>query len=420
MLLSRKSSVGAHYGWWLVGIGVLILTLAGGNLILSFGRILYSGNPEITGAALAWAFAWPQQVSLALLVLAGLAVDRFGPRPMMLAGLSLCAAAAIAASLIPVLGIALALFPVLMAGILMGTNVPVMAAINHWFHRRRALAIAVVLFAVLALEMLPLPVFGSGQANTLVFATLILAVGLPLAAQAHRPGDLAGRTDNADVSAVNEGNQWDDGHPTVEYGWVEAVRSREFWLLTAAATCLSVVDQLTGTLIIGVADYRFQAEGSYRIFGEYYDLASVLFILVGGLVSMKVRLRSALPAFAVFHVIAVAMVTFAPSELWLIAGMLVMGAGGGGIRALSISAVGEYFGRRRFATLLGTQGFLSGTLTLAFAAILLWISTFTHNPTWPLAAAIAPAAAGTLAYRMLGDPKPAPSQTPRIDGAQVG
>ena len=419
-MLSHKSSPGAHYGWWLVGIGVVILTLAGTQLVGSFVSLLYSGDHVGTRAWLVREIAFSERVSLALLPLAGLAVDRFGPRSMLLAGLSLCAAAAIAASMIPVEGVALALLPVLIAGRVMGTSTPVMAAINHWFHDRRALAIAVVLFAVSALNLLPLPVFWGERANTLALGTVILAVGLPLAAQVHLPNDMAGTHGNADESAVGGDKLWDDGHPTVEYGWVEAVRSREFWLLTVAAACLAAADQLTLTLIFSVADYRFQLEGSYLTLENQHRIASVLFILVGGLVGTRVRLRTALLAFSLLHVIAVVLITFAPSAWWLFAGMLVLGAGSGGGVALGIAAVGEYFGRRRFATLRATHWLIVRMMAAPSAFGLLLFSDLWVDPTWTLALAVFPALAGVLAYRMLGDPKPAPSQTPQIEGAQVG
>ena len=153
MLLKFQSSAKANYGWWLVGIGVVVMTLTGNGLVLSFVRI--SGTHALGRIGSAAAFvrsrlqaksAWCCCQSLAWpwIVL--------GPRPMMLAGLTLCAVAAVAASLLPVGVATLALFPVLTAGTLVGTSTPVLTSINHWFYRRRALAIAVLLFAVDALK----------------------------------------------------------------------------------------------------------------------------------------------------------------------------------------------------------------------------------------------------------------------------
>ena len=62
--------------------------------------------------------------------MAGLAVDRFGPRRMILAGLSLCAAAATTAVALADTVVAVVLYPVLILGILAGSNLPVMTSIT--------------------------------------------------------------------------------------------------------------------------------------------------------------------------------------------------------------------------------------------------------------------------------------------------
>jgi MFS family permease len=181
-------------------------------------------------------------------------------------------------------------------------------------------------------------------------------------------------------------------------------------LLTAAAASLTAVDQLTRTLLFPIADYRFELEGSYRQLKDPYEIVSSVFLLVGGLMAMRMRLRSALLIFAIVHLIAVIIVLLAPNTWWLFVASVILGAGRGGSRALGVSAVGDYFGRNRFATLLGTQGLLIAVAELAMVGGPLLVTKLAENPTWEYAAAIVPAAVGIGAYRMLGDPKHAPSE----------
>ncbi len=411
MLLNFKPSAKANYGWWLVGIGVVVMTLTGNGLVLSLVRILAPALSGGSGALLLWTVTSSRQFSRVLLPIVGLAVDRFGPRPMMLAGLTLCAVAAVAASLLPVGVATLALLPVLTAGTLVGTSTPVLTSINHWFYRRRALAIAVLLFAVDALEFpISLATTDLGTA-TLIFGVLILVIGLPLATQVRRQEPGVGRVAGDNQPPRDEPGNWDGGYSAPEYRWTEAVRTREFWLLTAAAASLTAVDQLTRWLLFPIADYRFELEGSYRQFEDPYGIVSSVFLLVGGLMAMRMRLRSALLIFAIVHLLAVIIVLLAPNTWWLFVASVILGAGYGGLRALGIAAVGDYFGRNRFATLLGTQGLLIAVAELAMVGGPLLVTKLAENPTWEYAAAIVPAAVGIGAYRMLGDPKHAPSET---------
>ncbi|MCY4555489.1 MAG: hypothetical protein OXF79_03740 [Chloroflexi bacterium] len=417
-LLDAKASVDAHYGWWLVAASIIILALAGDTLTKGFAAMLHAGPLAASRMTLVWTISVAGQASSLLLPIAGLAVDRFGPRRMILTGLSLCAAATITAVALADTVVAVVLYPVLILGILAGSNLPVMTSINQWFFHKRTLAIAVTLFAVSALNWLlslaiDIPV---ETMTTLPFGLLVLVLGLPVTFMLLRPIPIPGNTEGYGQPESPVSSRWSDGRPSVDYGWKEAVRGRDFWMLVLAAGFLGAANQITRMLIFGLADFRFHVEGSYRMFENLHEVVSVAFILVGGLIGMKAGLRPALLAFATLHVVALAVILLARGPGWLFTGILIMAAGHGGGIALGISAVGEYFGRRRFASLLGTGGLITQALAGSVFGLLFTIrplSTYfdlPSDPSWALAAALIPATAGVVAYRKLGHPKPAPSQ----------
>ena len=427
-----RASTDAHYGWWLVGVGAVILVLAGDTLIKGYTAMLHSGSLADSRTTLVWTISSIGSGNVFLLPFAGLAVDRFGPRWMILAGLSLCALASISAAALPTSTVPMALYPVMLLGVLAGTNLPVMASINQWFHHRRTLAIAVTVFAVSTLDWLlslatairgdtfiRRDTFTTGDTfTTMASGLLVIGVGLPLAFMFLRPTATPARIEVSGQPASSGTSRWHDGYPSVDYGWKEALRTREFWLLALAAALLAGADQLTRMVIFTVADYRFHMDVSYRMFTNVHEIVSVVSILIGAAVSIKVGLRTALLAFATLHVVALAVTLVANGPGWLFAGMVILGVGHGGGIALEIAAIGEYFGRRRFATLLGTGGLVTrasqGVVFGLLFGIRPWLAyldlRLPSDPSWALAAALAPAAAGIVAYWKLGDPKPAPSQ----------
>ena len=283
-LLNLKASVDARYGWWLVAIGVVVLTTAGDTLYTSLVAMLHSGLPATPRATIVWTISAIAQSGALLLPLVGMVVDRFGSRPTMVAGLSLCAVAAILAAALADTRATLVLAPALTVGMVAGTNLPVMAAINRWFHLRKALAVAAVLFAASALA------------------------------------------------------------------------------------------------------------------------------------STRLKLRTALLGFATLYLVALATLLLANGPGWAFAGIALLGAGHVGGTALTIAAIGEYFGRRRFATLLGTYWLVSGALQTGIFGLLFairpWLNYFGVSVEVPgmVGIALVPAALSAVAYWKLGDPKPAPSQ----------
>ncbi len=373
---------------------------------------------------LIWTIVAAGQASTLLLPVAGLAVDRFGPRPMALTGITLCGAACIAAAALPHGLVQVILYPVFLLGVLIGTYTPAIVAINRWFHDRKALAIAVTFFAVGAIELLlskavPLP---EGSATVMSFGLLVLILGLPAAAILRVPAGIAERAGDGDHISGAGNPRWDDGEPTVDYGWREAIKTRDFWLLVVGAAGVGTVDQLIRTLIFSVADNRFHVEGSYETFEGLHGIVAVPFILVGAIVSMKVGLRSALLAFAALHLAALVVILIANGMGWLYAGILILSAGHGGGIALGVSAVGTYFGRRRFATILGTRGLVVGAIQGGIFGLIFatrpWLNFMgvSIDGIWVLVAALIPAAAGVAAYWKLGDPKPALSQIQQVAG----
>ena len=406
------------YGWWLVAIGAFILAVAGSEVSLSlftqyffvllrgYVRFSLSGWPYILYNAVAAA-------SSALQPFVGMAVDRWGSRRLMLIGLPLAGIGMAAMGLSPRVALVSGAFPLVSVGARLGTYVPVVVAANHWFRRRRATAIAILLFVLavagaLVMQM-PEPVI---QQGILAAGLLVLIIALPLALLVRNRPEAYG--EHPDGVKPRE----DELVP--EYTVREAVRSREFWLFALATACLGAVGEVAAWVSFRVSrdDYTFPHD-ELDTFGM---VVHILFILVGGYVGDRIPLRRALLWFALLHPAAIVTSLIANGVEFYFLAAALLGMGTGGVQCLSVAALGAYFGRNRFGTILGIYLIVSGMLSnVAFSSPFLLNHLFhSHSSIVMAVAATVLSAIGVAGYLLVRDPRPSLSQTPTASVEQEG
>ena len=403
------------YGWWLVAIGAFIIAAAGSGGSLSFFQqytlALLRTDPDFSFAG------WPYYFYAAIGAAAGLsppvvgiAVDRWGSKKPMLTGLPLMGIGLLAAGLSPRVVVVSVLSPLVTLGSTLGVYLPAVTAVNHWFRRQRAMAMAVMMFGVAVAgalaRQLPGPV---GQPAVLVTAVLVLAIGVPLAfVVRNRPEQYGEHPDGMETS---------DAETVPEYTLYtlrETIRTREFWMLTLATICLGTA----GSIVTVTAPQLVQGRNIYPLqldaIGNIHTMVHVLFILVGGYVGNRLSLRRALFWFASLHLAAAAALLVANGIGFFFIAAALLGMGTGGVRPLSIAVLGAYFGRYRFATILGIYLIVSQMLSGVGFSVMPWLSylDINHIVILPAVMAAVFAAIGMAAYLWIRDPRPAPSQVP--------
>ena len=363
-------------------------------------------------------FGRAQEYAAFLLPVGGWLIDRYGARRMALCGL-------------PVIGVAViliggapgwpGLFVVLLLmamGYRVSVMLPAVATLNHWFHRRRVIAMAVLLFASNVSGLLfhlvretvdRAPVIALG---VLVLATLSLVRGI-----GNRPEYYGQQPDGADA---------EDAELTPDYAWREAIKTRAFWLFILAGVCLESLQWIAMTSLDGLLVQReaipvreTYAVWTTRASRDLFTMRMAVgaaFVLVGGLVGWRIRVRNALLLFTLVHLAAI-VTLLAANSLWLFfLAVILLAAGSGGQAPLGVAALGAYFGRSRFATLFGTAA-LAGEI-LSFGGTLLAAGAYDliDDPTTMLAISVILGAGAFLAYRAVGYPQLAPSQRQPANG----
>lgn len=406
----RRPDGGVFYGWWLVVIGAFIIAVAGSGIGLPLFRQyafeVHRADPDFSLPA--WTFYFYSVLGAAssvLLPVIGMAIDRWGSRRPMLVGLPLVGIGLLLAGLSPRVVVVNLISPLVSLGSELSTYLPAVTAVNHWFRRRRTMAMAMMMFGVAVAEALVKEIPGPvGQTAILATGLAVLVAAGPLAFLVrNRPEPHGEHPDGIEASCQEA---------VPEYSVGETIRTREFWMLALATICLSAA----GSIVTISAPQLMQSRGVYPLqldaTHNISAMARVPFILVGGYVGHNFPLRRALFGFALLYLAAAVTLLAANDIRFFFLAAALLGMGTGGVQPLSIAALGAYFGRYKFATILGIYLVISQLLTGAGFTVVSLLGYLNANGVLQVAAAAFFGAIGMAAYLLMQNPRPAPSQAP--------
>ncbi len=138
------------YGWWIVGVCIIVLIFHAGAAFYAFGRFMPTLIEELGSSTTAISAA----ISIYMLVLGltapvvGKLTDKYGPKQVLLWGGVIAAAGLMLLSLTSALWHLYILYLVVGIGMSGAGTVPVSVAISNWFTKRRGLAMGVAMAGI--------------------------------------------------------------------------------------------------------------------------------------------------------------------------------------------------------------------------------------------------------------------------------
>ena len=360
-----------------------------------------------------------------LSVVAGFGVDRFGPRRMVQVGLTIAGLGLllhVSAQMAATMLIATAAMGL---GSKISSPIAIFGALNNWFRKRKATAIALAMFgANLVGKPIGLVIGLVGATPRLgIVPTLAGLVVLALALAApkllrDRPEDVGQRPDGETLG----GEVGQAGLITAqrlpeapeftlpEFTLKEAMKSRVFWYITAgnglatmAVVAPSVAVSVSSTLG-GIPRYPLAMPFSL------VTLVSTVSIIAGGMIGDRIPIRFAIAGFALLQIPGIVLFMVGENAVALNAALAVGAVASGGGQAPSLAAYGVYFGRRNFATLASLAGFLGAVIPVIVTTIMLQGNLpDTVVNALVIATGVASAVGAALVLRV-GPPRPSPSQ----------
>ena len=352
------------YGWYIVAGGFLLSAMLGGLMFHAFGQYVVVLGEEFGWSRTSLSIAFSiQMVESGLLGPAqGWALDRFGPRRIMLIGITIFGLGFMLLSQINTLTEFYIAFVVIALGLSAGAGMGVAVAIVNWFRRRRALAVSIATAGFAVGGLLQPGVAWSlehvGWRETAIASGLIvLALGLPLASlMRHRPGPYGYGVDGDPLRWSEAGSDAGPGLESdeVDFTWQEALRTRAFWLISLGhATSLLVLGAVMVHFVSHVTDSLGYSLSQAANLLLVITVTSVIGMLVGGYVGDRFSMRHILALAMLGHMTSLLALALWVSPWGAVAFTLIHGIAFGVRGPLTQAIRADYFGRASFGRVMG-------------------------------------------------------------------
>ncbi len=378
-----RPSQGIFYGWWLTGVAAFVMII--GTVPIFQGMtawfVVLEREFGWSRAQLSLAFSLTRAEGTIMGPLAGYLVDKVGPRRMVLSGLPVMGIGFILFSQVNNLWQFYGAFVLASMGAGFGTWLPMMTVLNHWFQKRRSMAMSLAMegFALGGVLLMPALAWAidPDEPDRLGWRLTAAGIGVVLIILAwpvsrlirNRPEEYGLRPDGRPENQPERGEGVGSGQGEggiVDFTWQEALRTRPFWLITIGHSATSIVI-VTLTVHLGpmLTDLGYSLQMVAWVVSTYTGVGAV-FTLVGGYIGDRVPMHLALFGFSVIQSVAVVILLSADTLPMILLFAVVLGIGFGGRTPMTTAIRGVYFGRRAFASITGISMIPMNIMLLVF------------------------------------------------------
>ena len=382
------------YGWWIVAVASVFQILTGG--LYGTGLAVYflpiSRDLGLSRAALSLAFTLRSLESGLDGPLTGYLVDRLGPRAMMRMGTALAGLGFILLALTHSYATFLLVFLGLLAvGFSAGVHHPVMALINQWFSRRRALAMNLgyvgnEVGGALLTPLIALLVINVGwRQGAVLSGVLVLAVLIPLTLLIRNtPESMGLRRDGAAPAEAPSGMPHGSEETPMgrRQGQAEpedftvrgALKTSAYWHLALAMGARSFSKSLLHVHLVPLMVWKGLDERTAALLVGLFAFSQIPLRISAGLAADHWSVTR-VPALAMLAgVCAVATLLFGKEgSVWTGVLFVVLYALAESGNTVSWAIVGDFFGRQNFATIRGGISLIHMPIALPAPTFAGWV-----------------------------------------------
>ncbi len=356
---------GVYYGWWVLAATFLLGVISGG--IFSFSTSVFF-RPIRTDLALnstqtAMIFSLARAEGSIMGPIVGRLVDKFGARPMIIGGGLVASFGFILLHWVDSYWAFMLIFVgIVSSGKSAGLGQTLLSAVNRWFIRRRALAMAISItgFSSGGAAILPLITLGVhtiGWRDVMLYSGIFMAfIVIPLGMMVrHSPESMGLEPDGASkgprqptARSRNPSREVEE----VDFSVREALRTRAYWVILIASFLRITLYGAISVVVVDILVWKGMEEDNAGFMVALLFLLSIPMRLAAGLMGERFPIQPLL--FGGMSAAALASVSLlvVPGNLAVYLFVIFMAIEQGG-STLNWVALGNFFGRKSFATLMG-------------------------------------------------------------------
>ena len=390
-------SSGLFYGWWIVIIGCIQDAVKGGTFNTGFTLYFLPILTELhlSRAATSLPFSLARLEAALEGPLVGYLIDRYDPRVMMVLGTTLAGLGFVLLSFThSYLFFLLVFMGLLSLGFQAGFNHATMAAVNYWFYKKRGLAMAmvqtgqaiggVVIFPLVALAVLKL-----GWRYAAFFSGIVVLMLVPLVLLIRRSPESMGllpdgerRTppspDAVAITPIHVSR--DSGEFTAR----EALRTPAFWFLAVFHGLRNLPYAGVSVHLVPLLLWKGLDEPTAAFFVGLMAFSTVIVRPLTGWLGDRWSKQKIGALGVILGGLGLAMLTSSDGALWHMVVFVALFSFGDGINSVTWALVGDFFGRKQFATIRGWIGMLQSLISMPAAVFTGWVYDQTQSYTYAL------------------------------------
>jgi MFS family permease len=418
---------GLFYGWWMIAVGCGIRMLGGGFHLYGFTVFFLPITQELglSRAATSLVFSLARAEGAIEGPLAGYLIDRLGPRPMIIAGVVLSGAGYMLLAVIEsYYGFLVVYLGLISLSFSAGFMHSPMVLANTWFIRRRALAMTLVSSAIgiggtLITPLLAFSVHTWGwRWGAFLSGLSLILIGVPMALFVKRSPESMGMLPDGGMpsghSSYSECKTSSAMHAPISerdsnFTLKQAMRTSTFWMIILATTTRVAVYNAITVHFIPIMVWRGLSEQRAAALLAAMALMSLPTHLLIGWIADFVSKPKLMGLCMAIGAASIYILAHGEGEwaLWVFSLLFTFMEA---IFPVGWATVGDFFGRKSFATIRGTMSFfyLWGPALGPVIAGAVYDSYQSYGPL--MSGFIALSLASGVLYAMLARPKPPSSQ----------
>ena len=356
--------------------------------------------------------------------LVGYLIDRFDVRVMLVVGTTLAGLGFVLLSFVHsyVFFVLVFMGPLTM-GFQAGFNHATMAAVNHWFRRQRGLAMSIVqtgqaIGGVVIFPLVALAVLNLGWRPAAFLSGLVVLLLLPLVLLVRHSPESMGLLPDGEreivhppsAGAVRPDHRLSEAQ---EFSAREALRMPAFWRLAAFHGLRNIPYSGVSVHLVPLLVWKGLDQPTAAFFVGLTAFSTVIVRPLMGWMGDG-RSKQKIGAVGVLlGALGLLVLTYSDGALSHMVLFAILFACGEGINSVTWALVGDFFGRRNFATIRGWIGMLQSIVSIPGAVFTGWIYDQTQSYTYALIPfAISYGAAGLVMWRLPHPQRRAPLELP--------